>query len=408
MAKALSSSFLIILILLTSPALAQDEPGAASQTATSLPASPTKSAKQEILLKAKTECRPGARCPLFAKLVPLLHSRELGSQVAQLLGELGDARAVAPLASLAVYPQTPELGQAARAALRQLATRPAARLDIEVLARSDPDLDIRALSHAILREVPPEKQVSRGVLKLLGTRASDPSSSRVVYGETAFSHPANTWSWTSFNIAYWRFTYSPTDYLRISLDTVPPIGVLAFLPGVTLSKQLSDTIHLGVRLNAGVFYPYISNDNDLHAILYGGGPILTVGKPDLAFNFTCLVFGFSAGEKTTTYPSALPGQPMPSVERGWEYHHGYVVLPNVGFSARVSKRVKLNFELYAPLSGELEENLGKIWLFMYGARIFGESIYGDVSFAWPFFPDFWDVMKYMPMGVPMLSFGFRW
>ena len=54
-----------------------------------------------------------------------------------------------------------------------------------------------------------------------------------------------------------------------------------------------------------------------------------------------------------------------------------------------------------------EEFGGRIWVIMYGIRIHGESLYGDISFVWPAFEDAWEFMKYMPMGFPMLSFGFQ-
>jgi hypothetical protein len=85
----------------------------------------------------------------------------------------------------------------------------------------------------------------------------------------------------------------------------------------------------------------------------------------------------------------------------------WIALPNLGFGWRFSKRLKLNVELYAPQLGEIEDN-GQIWALMYGLRIFGQKIYGDVSFVLPFFPDSWEVFKYMPIGAPLLSFGFLW
>jgi hypothetical protein len=48
-----------------------------------------------------------------------------------------------------------------------------------------------------------------------------------------------------------------------------------------------------------------------------------------------------------------------------------------------------------------------LWLILYGLRISGDTLYGDISFIWPAMKDAWTFMKYMPMGMPMLSFGFQ-
>lgn len=83
------------------------------------------------------------------------------------------------------------------------------------------------------------------------------------------------------------------------------------------------------------------------------------------------------------------------------------MLPNIGMSARVGRKVKLNFEYHLPLIPEVD-SLDEFWgIVGYGVRILGERIYGDISFFCPIFDGAEELYRYLPLGIPMLSFGFQ-
>lgn len=117
---------------------------------------------------------------------------------------------------------------------------------------------------------------------------------------------------------------------------------------------------------------------------YGGGPMLTIGNSRRAINFSVLTYGATFKEFS-----------------------GYAVLPGVGGSIQVSNRVKLNLEGFAIMTPDLEK-LVPAGAILYGVRIFSESgsVFGDISFLAPIFKGAGDMYRVIPMGIPVLAFGF--
>jgi hypothetical protein len=353
---------------------------------------------------ARAECKAGLPCPQFAALIRVLFT-ELGAPAAGVLGSLGDPRAVAPLALAVAYGPTGSVSAAARDALRELVSRPSAR-DVAVrMGKTNPDPVVRnviasALGGLERSDVTDPTEMSKRVRK--PSRLTDPETTRLVYGPTAHGREKGVWSWTIYNVGYWNFDYGLTDHLEIGMQTVPPIGVLAFMPHMKLTTRLGEKAAIGVRLFGGVVYPYIQNDDDLRIGVFGGAPVLTIGDPDLLFNISVLVAGMVMAENESRWYGFGPSTEETEYTKGWS------AMPNVGLSWRFARRLKLNLELYVPLMDDHPVGNAKLWVLLYGLRFFGDSIYGDVSFAMPFWPDMGEVMKYVPTGFPLLTFGFQW
>lgn len=345
--------------------------------------------------------------PSFSELVGVLLTVEQGADAAHKLAATGDPRAVGPLALAAVYGPTPNR-RAVLGALRDLVARPSARPVATRMAQRDADPVIRNVltralgGEAALRAGAPAatEQVDPKIAP--PAELTDPDATRVVYGPTAFGRKKGVWNWTIYNIAYWNFDYGVTDYLEVGLQTVPPIGIVAFMPHLKLTTRLGEKAALGLRLFGGVIYPYIDNDGDWRGAIYGGGPVLSIGSPDLLLNLAVNVNGLTYGE-TRERDYWFAGSDSETIHESI-----WAVTPTVGFGWRIAKRVKINAELYIPLTEESPVGNGQLWILLYGVRIFGEHIYGDVNFVIPFWPDMSEVMKYVPIGFPLLTFGAQW
>lgn len=394
MSNLVARLIIIVLMLQTGSSSAQTRPLA------------TQPASQPATQPAAVQCQEGRICPDFAELVRQLSVPEQGVDAARLLAHLKDPRAVLPLALCAVYGVTGEVKSTAATALSSLVSYPAARVVAHRVARTDVDPAIRqilarALGTTAAAELAPQPATAPSPPP---SRLTDPDPTRVVYGPTAFSRTANTYNWTIYNIGYWNFDYGINDHVEIGMNTIPPVGLLAFMPHIKLSARLSEMAAIGLYLAGGVFYPYVENDDEFRAGIYGGGPMLTIGSPDLLLNVGLSVYGVTVAGIEREWVS-VPGGPGHETTET-RYEHNWSITPNVGFGWRLAKRIKLNAELFVPVIDH--EQSGKIWVLLYGLRFFGERIYGDVNFVLPFFEDMWEIMKYAPIGFPLLTFGLQW
>ena len=376
----------------------------------------------DVLRRARAQCSAFKPCALVPDLLRLLPT-SAGPAAARVLGRVGGRRAVSPLAQAATYGATPALRNGARKALARLARQKRVRPHMRRVARLEPDPGTKAALLAALSGVgkaaaaadPDELELSGGVALVgeevddyIGRRTkykfADPDSTRVIYQPTAFTRKPGTWNWTITNLGYWHFDYGLNEHIELGLETVPPVLVLGLFPSIKLSTTLGDKVAIAVRVMGGVVYPYVDDMNreNWHMGLYGGGPILTIGDADLALNISFSVYGVTVGEEDKIWDSS-----------GYDYttemdrNTTWIALPHVGGAWRVHRRIKLHLEINVPIIEEFELN-GRFWLVTYGMRIMGQRIYGDINMVLPLFEDADEMLKYMPLGFPMLVFGFQW
>ncbi|MBI2068381.1 MAG: hypothetical protein HYT77_10275 [Deltaproteobacteria bacterium] len=215
-----------------------------------------------------------------------------------------------------------------------------------------------------------------------GVRRTDPDPGRIFWGPTALHKETGDSSITNFDLFVWNFDQTFNENLTVGFRTVTPIGIA--VGGLTLkpSAHLSDKFHLGIWLEGGFIATLVFTDDNFGAYYLGGGPIFTFGDKERAFNVSFVSYRFGNS-------------------RGGDY----ILMPNIGGSIQVSDRVKLNGEL---IHFARHDNAGRNWAFLYGIRIFGEKIYGDIGFVMPFTEGGVRFYRVMPLGFPLLSLGFSW
>jgi hypothetical protein len=202
--------------------------------------------------------------------------------------------------------------------------------------------------------------------------------------------------------------------VQIGLSGIVPIGIVAVVPQIKLSSELAPGVH-GALIAQGAFvFPYIVDTDELRIGVYGGAALLSLGEQQLQVTVGAHAYGVTVSEKSSGYDvePVVPGAPWspPSQREVTEHHSEWFVLPTVGLSWRFHRKLMLNLEVYAPLGSLLDEAglNGRVWAVLYGLRIFGEHIFGDIGFVIPIFPEVDELLVYAPIGLPVLSFGYRW
>jgi hypothetical protein len=216
-------------------------------------------------------------------------------------------------------------------------------------------------------------------------KAIDPASSRIIWGPTALPNDYKNVKLSSFNLGLWTIDYSPNSNITAGLQTAAPFGVYVIGGVFRGSFTLAPQVNLGFYGNAGTLG--LLTRSGRSAFYYGGGPMLTIGDSRRALNLSVLTYGASYGRTTTKTD--------------------YVTLPGIGGSIQVSNRVKLNLEGYM-ITTPNKHKIVRAGAVLYGVRIFSEkgTMFGDISFLAPIYRHNGHLYKYLPMGIPILAFGF--
>jgi hypothetical protein len=227
----------------------------------------------------------------------------------------------------------------------------------------------------------------------------DPDPSRVIWTGTALLRREDTWNIRTTDLGLWNFDYTLNANVELGLAATVPIMNFGVTPTARFVAQLADGVSLGLNAQLGCWFLY--PDVEFVVLVWGATPALTIGTPDAFFNVALGVWGISIFDQD------------PAGYEGYDPNYTLVLfLPSLGGSYRVSRMVKLNAELLAP--GLIDEDgasifdYGEVWTLIYGVRIMGESIYGDVSFVLPMFEQAWEILRYVPLGFPFLHFGVQW
>jgi len=251
------------------------------------------------------------------------------------------------------------------------------------LARHDPALHAEAAAAVqhLYGEPPPTFDIGAGAA---WTR--DPGRTRTIFFPTAYTLERGEGSIQILNLGYWEVDYGATDHVQAGLMTGIPIGAIVFVPRLVLSAR-GGPIGASFQVLGGILYPYVGTSNNDPVFVYGGGPTLSVGDPDRFLN---LGFEFYGG----TYRGNSAG----------------LLLPHAGGSLRLGARVALHLEVLVPggiATSTSDLRFAEAALVLYGLRIIGSNLWGDISFAAPICADCGQLYKYLPLGVPLLGFGFN-
>ena len=206
--------------------------------------------------------------------------------------------------------------------------------------------------------------------------------SHLVYGSTAHAIPQGTASWNIANLGAWEFGYALRDDLHLSLLTGPPIGYIAFRPQLRYSFG-SDLVRGAVLVEGGTVIPYLSRADDTVGVL-GGGAIVTVGGTRNFFSAGA--YGYAGFGRNSTVGA---------------------ILLTLGGQIEVSERLRIAVEGWLPFIPQ-NRNAVEAGLLFYGLKIVGGRLYGNIGFAYIFASEVYGLYKYLPLGIPLLQFGFTW
>lgn len=301
--------------------------------------------------------------------------------------ELGSRRAAeaAPVLLAAVRTDpSPDVRLAAVRALEGFRTQEGVEETLRALAKDSSEEALRAEARRIL-DIVDEDRAERAA-PWSRYRRLDPDQARAIYSHTAFSTPTGTFIGKSYNIGHWNFKYAVNRNVEVGGHLSVPVFFVHFGPFVKVTGQVNDWFSVGGFAQVHAAFSYMDDGGAYFA--YGGGPMASFGNPDLNLTVSAFIHGHH-----------LDG----ADEESWS------VVPMISGAARVHRMVKLIVELWIPVVGTPREVLpmsGELAVLMYGIRLFGDEIFGDISFLWPITEDAWDFMQYMPMGIPLLNFGF--
>ena len=211
----------------------------------------------------------------------------------------------------------------------------------------------------------------------------DPGSGRVILFPTAYTTQKGKVSFATMDLGVWDINYGLTDNTEIGVRTGPPVGVFTIMPQLKISFPF-DGGAVAFHGLGGFFAPIVGN-HSWNLLIVGGGPTLSLGK-DVIFNIGTEVYGLFVD------------------------HDGLgLVLPYAGVSVPLGKRTSFGAEFVAPGAFTSKDSyFGKLEFLIYGLRIKGESMWGDIAFAAPICEGgCGDFYRVLPFGFPLLDFGFN-
>ena len=213
------------------------------------------------------------------------------------------------------------------------------------------------------------------------TPSGDPT--RVILAPTAFTRPQGTSSFNAFELGTLTFDHGITPNIALGLHTAIPVGAFVFGPTVRMSLPFQGGA-VGLEVDALLFAPFVGSTSTY--FVAGGGPILTFGNSDRYLNLGVLsYFVTSNGDG--------------------------VIIPHAGFSVLATRGVRIGAEVWIPGAyGRDVSNsgLGKIGVVLWGVRLFGQSVWGDIALADLICDGCGSLYRVLPLGIPFLNLGVGW
>jgi hypothetical protein len=244
----------------------------------------------------------------------------------------------------------------------------------------------------------------------LAVQSVDPDPTRLVLGPSAVPRRAGRFRWTISDLFLHHLDYGVGEHLQVGMQALLPVLYVGFFPQLKLSARLGDELWGAAYLHGGVFWPYVepqmlSDQFSGRFALYGAGLLLTKRAGPVLINASVAAYGLHYGQRLTkTIIDDKTG--LPTILTRMDYSDYWAVMPGLGLGWQVARRVKLNLEVHAPL-GDFAD-VGKVWLIMYGVRACGRETFFDLSFVMPIYPGLGDIIKFIPLGIPIASVGLQW
>jgi hypothetical protein len=230
-------------------------------------------------------------------------------------------------------------------------------------------------------------------------RLDDASVDRNLLVPSAETIPAKTWAFNSYELFFAGFTYGISDNLQISCTGLMPIFKDEPL---IIAAMLKSKIAKGKRFilslqGGGQFIGNVGDDDQVSLSMGAFCDYIPDKKGDLVLSIG--VQGFLSRYKTWDYWAEW--QERYVTELAW--------LPSLSINFRAGKHIKLFSELLMP-RGDEDTIYGYIensFLAAYGIRFFSSKIAVELSFIRPLGDDELDIGDELIIGIPLLTFSFR-
>ncbi len=220
---------------------------------------------------------------------------------------------------------------------------------------------------------------------------ADPNATGFGINETAFMPEKGSFSWTAIDFGLHHFELSVHENVTLTANTTLPVFVVGATVGTRVGGEVADDLHVSVSadVGGGAVFGVVDDVADAGFAVFGGGPSLTYGSPDLYFNAKARAYGFAVSETGNA---------------------AWLAMPSIGGGVRVADSVRLYADIGPVFVGDgegLKNAPGEFWAAQYGVHFHGDNLYGDVSFVMPIYDGAEEILRYLPMGFPNLTFGVK-
>ncbi len=265
---------------------------------------------------------------------------------------------------------------------------PEVRATLMRMSSRDPELHRRArdaFRRLFAAEPPPYQAIDEERPPEAPTEPEVPPGDpyRVVYAPTAWVRPAGTAAFNAFELGTFQVDFGIDDHVQLGFQTMIPVGVIG-IGAVARAGWQFEGGAVGVNGNAVALVPFVDGGED-PIFLYGGGPTVTLGDFDRYVNAGVAVYGLSSSDDDVA-----------------------AVVPHIGGSLKLAARLKVNAELYGITTTDGGVDFGELFLLMWGVRIFGDSLWGDIALIDPICEDCGEIYEVIPLGIPFLNVGASW
>jgi hypothetical protein len=215
----------------------------------------------------------------------------------------------------------------------------------------------------------------------------DPHIDRVWFSPTAITQPAGTASFNDWELILLGFTYGVSDQFQLTAMVVPPLFEDMPFIGMASAKYsvpLGERVHVAPLAGVG----YASVDDDSGFALGAGGALSLCITEDCGSLVSAFVYAVWFLEETDdAFPVAF----------------------GASLLARVSRHIKLALEVGSGgVLSRADSQLAEGVVVSYGVRFFSGNLAGDVGFVRPFVFDGDDFADELILGVPAVTFSYRW
>ena len=234
----------------------------------------------------------------------------------------------------------------------------------------------------------------------------DVGDDRVLTVPSAATLKKGTWAVGDYQIGLLTVSYGALDSLQITGAMTLPVMQIGVVATAKWRFYETSRVRLAVLGGFGLQLFYVGPD----LVLTGGGGGLFA---DLCFSKRCKSF--------VSFSFRVLGGYLGGVrENADDIGSGSAIgfMPGIGTAISVHRKVKALMELQWASMKVLDpepSKIGSLLIFNYGIRLHGNEFAADIGFTRPILAfvgtnpeSVEEVMKYLPLGYPLLAFTYQW